>query len=67
MLHKLNLLYIFNLIFLNVNTPLYILRLCKIVFYDSFINIWLYLSKSEVLLAIRDCVNKNTERNMTRN
>ena len=56
-LHKLNLLYIFSLIFFYVNTPLYILWLCNIMFHDLLINISLYLSISEVLLAIRDCVN----------
>ena len=50
-------LYIFNLIFLNINTPLYILRLCKIMFHDLLIKIWLYLSISEILLAIRDYVD----------
>ena len=36
------------------------------MFHDLLINIWLYLSISEVLLGIRDCVNQNTERTMTR-
>ena len=38
-LHKLNLLYIFNLNFFNVDTPLYILRIFKIMFQYLLINI----------------------------